>query len=126
MKKKITAGIVFVILDIILLAVFVSPFHNIFWHIFRSDFIEYENWYGTLDQTIKYRFGAGSAEITLIVLKTIGFVIAQCKLLKEQPKALRGIFISLHVVLGILGLFYCFAYADGAEIIYNIKCLLQG
>ena len=120
MKKRITAGMVLIIIDIILLVLFVTPFHNIFWHIFGPDFIEYENWYGTLDQTIRYRFGAGSVEITLIVLKTFGCILAQSKLLKKHLKGLWITFIILHAILGIFGLFYCFVYADGANIIYNI------
>ncbi len=123
MKKKKIASILLIIIDIILLGLFVTYIPIIFWHIFGSDFIEYENWFGELDETIKYRFGAGSAEILFIILRVIGFTIAQIKLLKGQRKGLSVIFILLHFVIAVLGLVYCFKYADGANIIYNIRIL---
>ncbi|MCR5686075.1 MAG: hypothetical protein K6G81_11805 [Lachnospiraceae bacterium] len=123
MKDKKIASIILIIIDIILLVLFASYIPYIFRHIFGSDFIEYENWFGELDETIKYRFGAGSAEILFIILRVIGFTIAQIKLLKGQRKGLSVIFILLHFVIAVLGLVYCFKYADGANIIYNIRIL---
>ena len=122
MKNKKTVSIILIITDILLLVLFVLIIPNLFWHIFGSDFIEYENWFGELDNPIRYRFGAGSAEIAYILIRIIGFIIAQCKLLKGQNKTLV-IFILLHFVIGILGLIYCFKFANGANIIYNIRMM---
>ena len=63
MKNKKTVSVILIIIDIILLILFVTYIPNIFWHIFGCDFIEYEDWFGELDETIKYRFGAGSTEV---------------------------------------------------------------
>ena len=124
MKKNKIVSIILILIDIILLVLFVLYIPNLFWHIFGSDFIEYENWFGELDQTIRYRFGAGSAEILFILLRVVGFIIAQCKLLKEH-RILLVIFILLHIIIGVLGFIYCFKFADGANIIYNIQLLLD-
>lgn len=85
--------------------------------------IEYENCLGELDEPIKYRFGAGSAEITFIIIKFIGFIITQCKLLKGQNKIMLVILILIHIVVCVFSLIYCLKYADGANIIYNIQLL---
>ncbi|MCR4792955.1 MAG: hypothetical protein K5871_09395 [Lachnospiraceae bacterium] len=121
MKNRKTVSIILAIADMILLALFVSYIPYIFRHIFGFDFIEYENWFGELNDPIRYRFGAGSAEVVFILLRIIGFVIAQCKLLKGQSKRLLYVFIILHFLIAVLGLIYCFVYADGANIIYNIQ-----
>ena len=123
MKNRKTWSIFLVIADIILLVLFVLYVPYIFRHIFGFDFIEYENWFGELDDPIRYRFGAGSAEIAFILIRVIGFIIAQCKLLKGQSKRPLVVFILLHFVIAVLGFVYCFKYADGANIIYNIQLL---
>ena len=123
MKYKKTVSIIITIIDIILLVLFVLYIPYLFWHIFGADFIEYENWFGELDEPIKYRFGAGSAEITFIIIKFIGFIITQCKLLKGQNKIMLVILILIHIVVCVFSLIYCFKYADGANIIYNIQLL---
>ena len=82
MKNKKTVSIILVLIDIILLVLFVLYLHYMFRHIFGPDFIELENWFGELDETIRYRFGAGSAEIIFILIRAIGFIIAQKKILK--------------------------------------------
>ncbi len=120
MKNKRIASIILIVTDIILLVLFVLYIPYIFRDIFGFDFIEYENWFGELDEPIQYRFGAGSAEILFILLRGIGFTITQCKLLKEHKKGTLVIFILVHFVIAVLGLIYCFKYADGANIIYNI------
>lgn len=124
MKKKIIS-VVLVVVDIIILVLFVLFLHYIFLHIFGPDFIEYEDYFGQMDSTIDYRFGAGSAEIAFILIRVIGFIIAQRKLLKEQSKKLLIDFVVVHIVIGILGLIYCFRFADGADLIYNIQWLLD-
>lgn len=124
MKNKKTVSIILVLIDIILL-VLLLYLHNMFWHIFGPDFIELENWFGELDETIRYRFGAGSAETLFILIRAIGFIIVQKKILKGHSKKMSVIFILLHIVIAVLGLFYCFKYADGADIIYNLRILLD-
>ena len=125
MKNKKIVSILLILTDIILTVLFVLYLPYIFRDIFGFDFIEYENWFGDLDEPIKYRFGAGSAETLFILIRAIGFIIAQKKILKGQSKILSVIFILLHIVIAVLGLFYCFKYSEGAGIIYNIKILLD-
>lgn len=124
MKNKKTVSIILVLIDIILL-VLLLYLHNMFWHIFGPDFIELENWFGELDETIRYRFGAGSAETLFILIRAISFIIVQKKILKGHSKKTSVIFILLHIVIAVLGLFYCFKYVDGADIIYNLRILLD-
>ena len=125
MKFLKTVSIILAIADMILLALFVSYIPYIFRHIFGFDFIEYENWFGELDETISYRFGAGSAEILFILIRFTGFTIAQFKILKGQSKRPLIVFILLHFVIAVLGLIFCFKYSDGANIIYNISLMLD-
>ena len=121
MKNRKTVSIILIITDIILLVLLVMCIPYIFRDVFGFDFVEYENWYGNLDEPIRYRFGAGSAEILYILIRVIGFTIAQCKLLNGQSKRPLVIVILLHIVIAVLGLIYCFKYSDGANIIYNIR-----
>jgi hypothetical protein len=123
MKNKKIVSILLVLADITLAVLFVLYLPYIFRDIFGFDFIEYENWFGDLDEPIKYRFGAGSAEILFILIRVIGFIIAQCKLLKGQGKIAPVIFSLLHIAIAVFGLIYCFTYADGANIIYNLQLL---
>lgn len=90
-----------------------------------SDTVTPENWFGTIDDPIQYCFGAGSAEILFVIIRVVSFTLAQCKLLKGQSKGQLGVSILLHVVIAVLGLIYCFIYADGANIIYNVRQLLD-
>ena len=107
MKNKKTISIILVFIDTILLVLSILFFHSIFMHILGADFIEYENWFGELDKTIKYRFGAGSAELLFILIRAICFIIAQKKILKEYSEKTSAIFITLHIVIAVLGLIYC-------------------
>lgn len=126
MKKKNLVSISIIILDIVLLLIFVSIIPNLFWHIFGSDFIEYENWSGEITgSTIRYRFGAGSWELLFILLRTIIFIIIQTKLLKEYSKVRKIIVVLLHIVVCVLGLIYFFIYAEGPNMIYSIQQILS-
>ncbi|SCY49173.1 hypothetical protein SAMN02910370_02784 [Lachnospiraceae bacterium XPB1003] len=125
MKNKKIVSIILVIADIILLVLFVTIIPYIFRDIFGFDFVEYENWFGSIDDPIQYCFGAGSAEILFVIIRVVSFTIAQCKLLKGQSKVQMGVFILLHVVIAVLGMIYCFTFSDGANIIYNIRRLLD-
>ena len=51
-------------------------FRNVFWNIFGSDVIEYENWFGDIENPIQYTFGSGSAMIVLnFVLMAVFLVL---------------------------------------------------
>ena len=65
------------------------------------------------------------AEYNSLIIRVVSFTLAQCKLLKGQSKGQLGVSILLHVVIAVLGLIYCFIYADGANIIYNVRQLLD-
>lgn len=52
--------------------------------IFGPDIVEYENWFGTLDNTVSYRFGIGSVEIMLTLLQAALFLYIESALYKKK------------------------------------------
>ena len=125
MKNKKLVSIMIIILDIILLVLFVLFIPNLLWHIVGPDFIEYENWSGELSNTIGYRFGAGSCEISFILLRMIIFIILQIKLLKDQSKVRKIWPVLIHIIIGVLGLIYFFKFAEGPNMIYNLQLIFN-
>ena len=125
MKNKKLVSIMFIILDIILLVLFVLFIPNLLWHIVGPDFIEYENWSGELSNTIGYRFGAGSCELSFILLRMIIFIILQIKLLKDQSKVRKIWPVLIHIIIGVLGLIYFFKFAEGPNMIYNLQLIFD-
>ena len=124
MKNRVKS-IILIIIDIILLVLFVLYIPQILWHIAGPDFIEYENWNGAISNPIRFRFGAGCWELTFILARIIGFIIAQCKLLKNIGKKQLIIAVIIHSIICVLGLIYFIRFADGQNIIYNIRILLD-
>ena len=125
MKKKNIASIILIVTDIILLALSVTILPFIFLDIFGFDFIEYENWFGEMENPIRYRFGAGSVEIAFSLIKFIGFSAAHFIIHKGQSKIKAVIFMFIHIIIAVLGLIYCFKFADGSNIIYYIRLLTE-
>ena len=123
--KNTIKSIGLIILDIVLLVLFVLFISKILWHIVGPDFIEYENWAGTMSNPIRYRFGAGSCGLVFILARMIGFSIGQSKILKDNSKKQFVIAMILHIVIGVLGLIYFIKSDDGQNIIYNIQILLD-
>lgn len=70
MKKK---GII-LLLDILLSWVVFYVCDMWLSNIFGPDIVEYENWFGDLENTVAYRFGIGSVEILLALLQAVLFI----------------------------------------------------
>ncbi len=124
MKNRVKS-IILIIIDIILLVLFVLYIPQILWHIAGPDFIEYENWNGAMSNPIRFRFGAGCCELTFILARIIGFIIAQRKLLQNISKKQLIIAVIIHSIICVLSLIYFIRFADGKNIIYNIRILLD-
>ena len=120
MNKKVRIALL--IIDFILLVLFVAFVPQLLHDIVGSDVVEYENWFGDITNPIEYCFGAGCWEITIVVIKTICFVVGQCFVLKGQ-KGKRIWTAVYHIAIGVLGLAYIFKYADGDSFLYLIQCL---
>ena len=82
MEKRKTVNlvimcIIYLLIDLFLLFALVMWLRYIFLHIFGYDIIEYENWFGTIDNPIRYRFGAGTAEYLFVIVKVIFFIVKE-------------------------------------------------
>lgn len=68
--------------------------------IFGPDIIVYENWFGELDNPVRYRFGIGSVELLLTLLQAVWFVWIEIKLYKKKKvsKVYTYIAIALHAL----------------------------
>ena len=100
MKKKVSV-VLLILLDIILS-----------WIVFYicdmklslgPDIIEYENWFGTIENPIQYRFGTGSLEITLSLVQMIIFAVIEARRAKKYPenKKLHLIAFWIHIANGV-------------------------
>ena len=58
MKKSIVFIVLMVVVDALLFCL-LTRLSTPLWHLFGSDVIEYENWFGEMEDTIRYRFGVG-------------------------------------------------------------------
>jgi len=77
--------------------------------ILGPDIIEYENWFGDIEDTVVYRFGTCSAELLFALLQAILFVCIEVVLYKRKKmsKAYTRIAIIIHVLNFLIwGLFY--------------------
>lgn len=68
--------------------------------IFGPDIIEYENWFGDLENPVKHRFGIGSVEILLTLIQAFLFVCLEIILYKKKKifKTYTCIAIIIHAV----------------------------
>lgn len=64
------------------------------------DIIVYENWFGELENPVRYRFGIGSVELLLALFQAILFVWVERKLYKKEKvsRTYTCIAIALHVL----------------------------
>lgn len=64
------------------------------------DIVVYENWFGDLDNPVRYRFGTGSVELLLALLQAFLFVWVERKLYKKEKvsRMLTRIAIALHIL----------------------------
>ena len=72
--------------------------------IFGLDIIVYENWFGELDNPVRYRFGIGSMEMLLTLLQAVLFVWIEVTLYKK--KKVSKVFTRIAIVLHVLN-FLC-------------------
>ncbi len=65
-----------------------------------SDIIVYENWFGDLENPVRYHFGIGSVELLFALLQAILFVWVERKLYKKEKvsRTYTCIAIALHVL----------------------------
>ena len=54
--------------------------------ILGPDIIVYENWFGDLDNPVRYRFGICSVELLITLLQAILFVWIEIKLYKKKKR----------------------------------------
>ena len=124
MKKK-AVSIMLIILDMILLVLFVFVLTGFLRSAIGPDVIEYENWNGQLENPLVLRLGSGFWGLVIILIRMIGFIIWQKKLLKGNSRVLLVIAIILHAVIGVLGLMYWIKLGDGPFFVYMIRLLFE-
>ena len=110
--------IIYLLIDLFLLFALVMWLRYIFLHIFGYDIIEYENWFGTIDNPIRYRFGAGTAEYLFVTVKAIFFIVKEKLLMKKSGNTSKAIYIpiALHIIILILGVYISVNYLSGCFI----------
>ncbi len=118
MKKSIGFIVLMVVVDSLLFFL-LSRLTTPLWHLFGSDVIEYENWFGEMEDTIRYRFGVGSFEFLFVAVKAIVLFLMEIRMIKrfQGKKPLIVAAGITHGVLLCLQLAYVATYLDGREII---------
>ena len=122
-SKKEFLILLLVVIDIIILILMVLFGVGLIHDIVGSDVIEYENWFGDLDDPIRYRFGAGCWEYTVFIAKLIIFIVIQIKQAVKnsfrKPLLIAGIF--MHLIIFAAGFLYVYNFGDG----YSVNMLLE-
>ena len=67
--------------------------------------MEYENWFGTLDNTVSYRFGIGSVEILLAFLQAVLFIFIEIARYKKKI-SIATVIHALNFVVWVLFYIY--------------------
>ena len=118
MKKSIGFIVLMVVVDALLFFL-LTRLTTPLWHIFGSDIIEYEDWFGKMENTIRYRFGVGSFEFLFVAVKAIILFLIEIRMIKrfQGKKPLIVAAGITHGVLFCLQLAYVATYLDGREII---------
>ena len=123
MRNK-AVSIMLIILDMILLILFVFVITGFLRSAIGADVIEYENWNGELEDPLVLRLGSGFWGLMIILIRMIGFIIIQMKLLKGNKK-LIPVALILHIVIGVLGILYWIKLGDGPFFIYMLQLLFE-
>ena len=124
MKKK-AVSIMLIVIDLILLLLFVFVITGFLRSAVGTDVIEYENWNGELENPLVLRLGSGFWGLVIILIRMIGFIICQIKLLKDNCRKLMVFAIVIHSVIGMLGLIYWIKWGDGPFFIYMLQLLFE-
>ena len=126
MKKSIGFIVLMVIVDALLFFL-LTRLSTPLWHLFGSDVIEYENWFGEMEDTIRYRFGVGSFEFLFVVVKAIIIFLIEIRRIKafKGKKALIVIAGVIHGILLCLQVAYVAIFMDGREIISYLSYLFD-
>ena len=114
-----------IILDMILLVLFVFFITGFLRSFIGPDVIEYENWNGEFENPLVLRLGSGFWGLMIILIRMIGFIILQNKLLKGNSRVLFVISVIAHAVIGVLGFMYWIKWGDGPFFIYMIQLLFE-
>ena len=95
-------------------------------NIFGLDIVEYENWFGTLDNTVSYRFGIGSVEILITLLQAALFLYIEIALYKKKISVAMVIH-ALNLVVWVLFYIDWNSWIDIPNFLlpqYIVQCLM--
>ena len=123
MKRETKISIAFVALDLILFVVFMRFFTGPLQEIVGYDITEYENWYGTLENPVVYKFGIGCYEYLFVFIKAIVFIVLEtiASVKNKGSKRLLVFAILTHIILLVLSVLYIYNYGEGWQIFELLK-----
>ena len=99
--------VIFAVADILILLGFLIFLTDILKDIVGLDYVELENWYGTIENPIRCRFGIGCCQYTFELIKFVVMIVLHKRLItvhKETSKRLIAPVI-IHVILLGVGMF---------------------
>ena len=124
MRKK-AVSIMLIVADMILLVLSVFVLKGFLRSVAGFDVIEYENWNGEIENPLVLRLGCGFWGLMIILVRLIGFIICQVKILKGNSRVMLVIAIIVHSIIGILGFIYWLNWGDGPYFTYMLQMLFE-
>ena len=126
--RQIIIAIILVAADVALFAALVEVFRWPLIEVVGFDIADYEDYFGKLESTRVYRFGAGSCEYLYLLLKAALMIFLE-KITCKKFEGSKGIFIAaviVHSILLILSAVYVYRFLDGYNIYWILRYFLTG
>ena len=130
-RNRLRQFIIFIILVAVDIALFIALVKWFRWPLKDMagfDIADYEDWYGELESTRVYRFGAGCCEYLYLLVKAALMIFLE-KITCKKCEGSKGIFIAaviIHSILLILGAAYVYRFLDGYNIFWLLRYFLTG
>ena len=127
-SRQVLKSVILILVDVALFIALVLVLREPLISLVGYDITDYENWYGDLDHSRVYRFGAGCYEYLFVVLKAAVLILLEkisytgCK----GPKIFFIIAIIIHTILFLLCIAYVYSFLDGANIYWLLRYFLTG
>ena len=127
-SRQIIVSVILVLIDIALFIALVKVFSWPLVNLVGYDIADYENWFGELDNSRVYRFGAGCYECLFILLKAAVLIFIEKKnyIKSRGSKLIFVIAIIIHVILFVLFMAYLCRFLDGTNVYWILRYYLTG
>ena len=126
--RQVIASVIMILIDIVLFILFVSVLRRLIINVVGFDITDYEDWFGELESSRVYRFGAGCYECLFMVLKAAVLIFIEKRKYDKYKgsKILFIIAVIIHVVLFVLCMVYVFMFMEGTNVYWILRYFLTG